>query len=376
MPQFAPSRVRIERDVVTLVHRNLKGKGKIFVSQNQQVSPSDIIGTAQISAGFRSLNLADELKVAPGEVQKYMKRSLGQRIYRGELLASRRSFFGGKRDVTSPTDGVLDFLNDKTGEVRMSFLPKKADLPAGVYGVVDMVDQEKGQVAIRTEASIVHGMFGSGKLRDGTLHIISRRDGIIGKSYISPKYDGQVLLGGSLVFKEGISSAISATVSAFITGGINAKDYKGMSGGRLIFPKKLDNDIGLSIIVCEGFGSVPIGDDIYDTLSRYDGRYVSVDGNKALIYLPSFESSSLIKIKNTILPQDDMNEESRPQILEVRLGLKVRIIGNSYLGGQGQIVALDKIETVLPSGIRTFMATVETKRLKVKVPVANLEIIL
>lgn len=377
----APLRIRVEKDVIVRIHRSLKGKGSINVARNQEVIPSDIIGTAHISSGFRIINLAQGLQVAPSEVGKYMKRSIGQRIYKDELLAYRSGWlFGGKKIVASPTDGVLDFLNPKTGELRLTFLPKKADLPAAVYGIVEFVDQDRGQVVIRTQVSIVHGMFGSGRVRDGTLHIISGRDELIGKSFISPNLSEQILVGGSLIFKDAITAAISAGVSGIILGGINAKDYKGMAGGKLIFPKKLENDIGISIIVCEGFGSIPIGWDIDEILRKYDGKFASIDGNKGEIYLPSFSSNSITSVRNTKLPPIQNGlvsfNEHLGQTVDLKVGSKVRVIGNSYSGNIGKIIALDQTETVLPSGIKTFMATIETRRKKIQVPVANTEVIL
>src|SRR5437879_4024609 len=98
-------RPRIQKDAIVRISKNLKGKGKILVSENQQVQPSDIIGSAQISSGFRIINLAKELKVSATEVGKYLKRPLGQRIYKGELLAEKQGFLTGKIIVVSPTDG-------------------------------------------------------------------------------------------------------------------------------------------------------------------------------------------------------------------------------------------------------------------------------
>lgn len=373
-------RLRVEKDVVVRIHRSLKGQGTILCLKDQIVTPSDIIGTALLSSGFRTLNLSQALSVAPQEVEKYLKRPLNQKIYKDELLAYKSGgFFGGKKIVTAPTDGVLDFLNPQTGELRLIFLPKKHDLPAGVYGIVDALDHQKGLIIIRTQASIVYGMFGSGRVRDGILHLISKRDELVGKSSISAALNEQILVGGSLIFKDAISAAISAGVSGIIVGGINAKDYKGMAGGRLLFPKKLDNDIGISMVVCEGFGSIPIGWDIVETLKEFDGRFVAIDGNRAVIYLPSFSSSSLSKIKNTHLPpiQEGLTDyTAQPnQLTDLKVGLQVRVKGNSYLGEQGQIVALDKGETLLASGIKTVMVTIETKHRKIQVPLANIEVI-
>lgn len=373
-------RLRVEKDVILRLHRILKGKGTISVSKNQEVVPEDIIGTSQISKGFRVLNLAEILQVGPSDVTKYLKRTIGQRIFKGELLAYRSGWLVGKKVVISPTDGIVDFLNPETGELRLTLLPKIEDLPAGVYGVVEVVDQEKGQVIIKTQASIIHGMFGSGRVRDGILRIISKRDELVGKTYITPKHFEQILVGGSLVFKEAISYAISSGVSGIITGGINAKDYKGMAGGRLIFPKKLENDVGVSIVVCEGFGSIPIGEDIYEVLKEANNRYVSIDGNRGEIYLPSYESKSITRVKNTKLPEmvgvGSRFSTKLERSYELEVGAKVRIVGNSYLGEQGKVIALDQTQTVMPSGIKTFLVTIETKRRTIQVPVVNIEVIL
>ncbi|MBI2196926.1 hypothetical protein HYU45_04950 [Candidatus Daviesbacteria bacterium] len=379
MKHFAPARMRVERDVVTRVTRVLKGKGKLNINVGQQVTPPEIIGEARISSGFRTLNLSELLSVSPRDVDKFLVGKLHQRIYKGELLAFKKEWLGGKKVVTAPTDGVLDFLNTETGELKIAFLPKNAKLPAGVYGIVEEVDEERGQAVIRTEVTRIYGMFGSGHSRDGTLHILRKNDDLIGKSEIQTGYEGYVLVGGSLFFKDTISAAISDGVSGIIIGGIDAGDYRGMAGGRLVFPRKLDNDIGISVVVCEGFGSIPIGDDIFKVLSEYDGKFVFIDGNKAVVSLPSPHSSSLVRIKNTKLPSLQSFGlkigREREEALELKIGLRVRVVGNSYQGEQGKLVAIDDSLTLLPSGLRTYLATIETARRKLQIPVANLEII-
>lgn len=381
MKHIVPSRLRVERDIVTRVVRVLKGKGSLNVRIGQQVTPDELIGSSTIASGFRTLNLSTLLSVPPGEVEKYLTRKLNQRIYKGELLALKKSWFlSGKKIVTSPTDGVLDFINPKTGELKIVFLPKKVDLPAGVFGLVEDVDSVRGQVIIRTLVSRINGMFGSGRIRDGILNLLGKKDSLISRGEIQQKFDGRILVGGSLLFKDAVAAAISVGVNAVITGGINAGDYKGMAGGRLSFPRKLDNDIGIGVVVCEGFGSVPIGDDIFKVLSEYEGKFVFIDGNKAVILLPSFSSLSLTKVKNTQLPPLQKNElgeydNSHAGTEELKVGLKVRVIGNSYLGEQGKILAIDSVPTLLVSGIKAYLVTVETSRRKIQVPVANLEAI-
>ncbi|MDO8573770.1 MAG: hypothetical protein Q7R77_03400 [Candidatus Daviesbacteria bacterium] len=375
MSHPVPLRLRVEKNIVTRIKRALDGKGNLNVRIGQQISPDEIIGTAASVVGFRIINLSSELGVSPKEAGKFLVKKLNQRIYTGELLALKKgSFLGGKKIITSPSDGILEFLNPETGELKLSFLPRKRDLLSGVYGIVDQIDKVRGQVTVRAMVTKVNGVFGTGKQRDGVLHILGRKDELINKSAIKAEFGEYVLMGGSLIFKDSISTAISQGIKGIISGGINADDYKAMAGGRLVFPKKLDNDIGISIVVCEGFGAVPIGDDIFEILSEYEGKFISVDGNKGIINLPSFSSASLNKVETTQLPE--IQNDNSLSTIELKVGLKVRVIGNSYFGEQGKILAINNTSTLLLSGIRTPLVTVETSRKKIQLPVANLEVVL
>lgn len=372
------SRLRIEKDIVTTFQRSLSGEGKIFVSEGGEVSPEDIIGVSQILSGFRIINLADLLWVKPPDVTKYIKRGVGQIIYKDELLAYKKGgFFSSEKIITSPTDGTLDFVNNITGEVRISLLPKKVELAAGVYGIVEKVDANLGVIIIRALVTKIYGVFGRGKVREGSLSVLTKRDGIITKNLISHSFDEHIIVGGGVYSADVLHSAISAGVVGLIIGGIKAADFRAVNGGSLSIQRRLESDGGLSIIVCEGFGSVGLGEDIYDVLTEYDNKFVYVDGNNSFIGLPSFASSSMIKVRSTILPKsgEGITQESKTEVNEVSIGVRVRVIGASFTGEQGKVVAFDKIETLMPSGVNSYMVTVETKRRKIQVPFKNIEII-
>ncbi|MBI2019852.1 hypothetical protein HYS94_00315 [Candidatus Daviesbacteria bacterium] len=378
MKQFSQRRFRIEKVGVTYISRNLKGKGNLTVHLGQEVTPSEIIGTFELSFGFRILNLANLLSVQGPEVKKYLQKGMGQRIYKGELLAFKKDLFGNQKVVTAPSDGVIDYLNERTGGLKISAIPKKVDLPAAVFGVVDAINQQLGQVIIRTEVSKVYGVFGTGRSRDGILHFLGRREDIITANKISPAFSDNILVGGSILYKDAISEAISSSISGFITGGMNARDYMVVGGGRLVFPKKIENDIGISIVGCEGFGLIPIGEDIYNYLLNYDGKFGIIDGNTATLILPSFSSQSMSLVKRTKLPPPSQmvpaNQTLIPQH-DLSVGQKVRVVGISFLGEQGKIIVINQSETLLPSGIKGYILTIETKRRKIQIPSNNVEII-
>lgn len=373
-------RVRIESDVITKIVRTLPGKGKLNVSAGQEVTPEEVIGTATIASGFRIINISSLLGVPPSSVEVYLQKKIGQRIYQGELLAFKRGgFLREKKIITAPTDGLIDFINPVTGDVRLNFLPKKIELPAAVFGIVEFVDHGHGRVLIKTQISKLYGVFGTGRSREGLLRIAQTGRDLIDSASVSSQNAEHILVVKGLVYKDAISAAISCGVLGIITGGINSADYKGMAGGRLSFPKRFDNDIGISIVATEGFGSVPIGVDFIDILSRFDQKFVFIDGNQAVISLPEFKSDCMLKVRRTHLPPSlsvDLHQvQSESFEGDISVGMKVRVIGMTFLGEQGKIVQIDKLQTKLPSGVIRQLATIETRSRKIQIPTTNLEMI-
>lgn len=373
-------RVRIEKNIITRIYRGLPGKGSLNIAEGTEVIPSDILGVFEVFSGFRILDVAGILSVPPADIAKYLKRKAGDRIYKGELLAQKTAgLFGGEKILTASTDSIIDLIDNQTGQVRLNILPRKVSLPAGVYGIVEKVDRIRSKVLIRTQVSRVYGVLGTGRVREGILQNLGSREKMVVPSMILPEMSDKILLGGGVVYKDAISVAISSGVCGIITGGINAAEYKSVAGGRILFPKKLDTDIGTSLIATEGFGSIPIGEDIYQLLSTMDGKFVTIDGNAAMISLPSYDSGSMDLVRRTKLPPltsgESVIESREAELIEIRTGMRARVIGNAYLGEQGMIVAIDRSESLLPSRVKALIVTLETRRRKIQVPVNNIEIL-
>lgn len=372
-------RIRFVPNVITLIKRSLKGKGKLLVQAGQEVTPEEIVGKSSVSSGVRVINLAKQLEVAPDQVKNYLQRPIGQKIYKGELLAFKTGgLLESKRIVTAPTDGILEFLSNN-GDLMMRFLPREVNLPSAVYGIIEKIDQSKGEVLIKTEATQIYGLFGSGRVREGNIKILGARGDLISKLKI-PNSAEHIIIGGSLIYSDAIYAAMNLGISGIITGGINAKDYKAMSGGRLVFPGKMGTDIGISTIVTEGFGSIPIGEDLFNLLWQFNNKFSIIDGNRALLSLPSTDSSCLNRVKKSKLPVSSIQigfVEPLNSIEAVSLNLnqQVRIIGSIFAGTQGKVINIDKIPTLLESGIRTYLVTVETRSRKIKIPYSNIEVI-
>lgn len=370
---MANVRPRILQDRFIHVRRSLLGKGGFSAVVNQEVKPQDILGKSVFSAGFSSVNIAKKLGVVPFDAAKYLQRPIGKTIFKGELLAIKNGLLGNKV-VTAPTDGVLEYYDQKTGDLRISFTPREIALTSGVFGVIDEIDQVKGEVLIKTMVTEVYGVIGSGKERSGILDIQSNQ-GIINKNQVKDEMGHHVLVIGSVVSGDVLKKAAGYGVTGIIMGGISAHDFKSVAN-TLNPSRKIGTDVGISLIVTEGFGAVPIGDDIFNLIKNFEGKFVFINGNTARLLLPSTSADSILALRKIALPTRPM-PEIQPEVMvgEIHMGSWVRIIWPPFFGVQGRVLGIDGSVSVLESGISSIMLTVETPRQKIKVAYTNVELI-
>lgn len=369
-------RPRIIKDNVIHISRKINGQGELTAQVGMEVAPHDILGKASVSSGYSVINLAKRLDESPLGAQKLLQRPVGSTIFKGELLAEKKSLIF-KKTIISPTDGVIDQYDLSSGDLRLKFLAKPVPLTSGVYGIVDQVDKEKGSVLIRTLATVIYGVYGSGEQRGGDLHIIGDQHSIIQASQITQQMYAQILVGGALVYADALKKAVFSGVQAVITGGLNITDFKSIVGS--LDPKaRLEEDVGFSVIATEGFGPLPFGDDVYPILKQFDGKFVFADGNSKRLILPSNTQNSLLIVRKTVLPFGNSLSNLPPEIIleELKKGQNVRVIWPPLMGQQGIVLAIDQSPTLLESGISTVMVTIETAHQKAKVPFPNLEIVI
>jgi len=350
--------------------------GKINVQVGQEVSPGDVLGEGQTQIGFRTIHLSQVMGGSPKQAISSLKPKMGQTIYQGELLAEGKGLLGiGKKTLTSPVDGVLDYVDPEKGDLRLKLVPKRLKLISGVYGVIDAIEKD-GDIIIRTLADVVYGVLGSGREREGIVKVIGSGSDLISSKQITEAMRGFILVGGELVFPEALKKAAALQVLGIISGGINASDYRGMAGELVKSPISSLSDVGLSLMVTEGFGSIPIGGDIFEILKGHDGKYALLDGNNSRLILPICDQSSMISIRKTRLPVKNLGDD-RPEgdAVELKAGLRVRTIGGPKIGFLGVVESIDRSTIYLPSGVISYMVTVCGRKQKLRVPYQNLEVV-
>lgn len=373
---YISGRLRVCPKAVLQIKRSLPGgNGTINVMLNQEVAPTDILGEGIISSGFHVINLSKELGVSPKKAPSYLKKKIGQTIFQGELLAQKEGLMNfGKKNILVPEDGIMDFYDEDKGVLRIKLIAKKNKLISGVYGIIDKINKTTGDIIIRTQASIVYGLLGSGKEREGILTIIGRSGDFVTDKHLTDKLKGKIVVGGSLIFPDTLTLAMEMGASGFITGGINVADYRSINGGKMTITKQW-SDIGITVLVAEGFGMAPIGEDIFSILMSHDNRFTVIDGNNKRLILPTNKPDSMIDTRKVRLPETFCEALSEEILnIELEIGKKVRLLSPSFLGMQGVVESIDKSETKLASGVITYLVTVSGQK-KVRVPYQNLEII-
>lgn len=373
---YISGRLRVCPKTVLHIKRILTGgKGTIIVQLHQEVEPADILGEGITSSGFYTINLSKELGVNPNKALQYLKRKIGQTIYQGELVAQKEGIMKfSKKNILAPQDGILDFYDVNSGNLKIKLAVKKNKLVSGVYGIIDSINYQAGEIIIRTQATIIYGMLGSGREREGILRVLGKAEDLIIDKQISNDFKGHIIVGGGLIFPNTLTLAMQLGISGFIAGGINVTDYKSINGGKIAVSKQW-SDIGTTILVTEGFGMASIGEDIFSILVSHNNRFAVIDGNNKRLILPTNKPESIISTRKTKLP-DTFCEMLSEEILDIELkvGKVVRLVSPSFFGIQGVIESIDKSETLLPSGVKTHLVTISGQK-KLRVPYQNLEMI-
>ncbi len=146
--------------------------------------------------------------------------------------------------------------------------------------------------------------------------------------------------------------------------------------GSLNWNQRVGVEVGISLIATEGFGPIPIGEDIYPHLQTHQEKYVFINGNSGSMLLPSLESNSIISLRRVALPGKGVIEHVQEvSVRSIKIGDRVRIVGSPFIGSQGKVLSIDQGVTTLPSGTQTYIITIETSSQKIRVPYPNVEVI-
>lgn len=145
--------------------------------------------------------IAEILKFKSDKIFKHLKKNIGDKIYKGDLLASKDGVMSTKKYLAD-TDGMLTGVNHHTGEITLeegTNASVHATIPALAEGVVGTIDTTTLQCKVGKVLSIdlkdvVDTRFGGRTIVTDNEHAVALTlPQVQGAIIIAPDFSGYVL---------------------------------------------------------------------------------------------------------------------------------------------------------------------------------------
>ncbi len=363
--------LRVTRYAVVRKERKLPLKGNVVVENGAVVRRDQVVAQTELPGDVVALNLVNRLGCSPAEVPRYMLKKAGEQISEGEPLAATQPLIKWfKTTVNSPASGVIESVSSVTGQVILRKRPRPVEVLAYVDGRIVEVFADEG-VCVETHGAYIQGIFGVGGECWGPLHIAVQDPGERLET-LGGECAGKIVVVGSLVTQGIIDRARAVGAIGLIGGGLRDQDLRALLGYDLGVAITGDEDIGLTVVVTEGFGEIAIARKTFAILRDCAGREASVSGAtqiRAGVLRPE-----IIVPDATGGDRQEHGAQSGDHGLDI--GALLRVIRVPYFGRIGRVSLLPTELQQIESGALVRVLEVEFEDgEKAVVPRANVEMI-
>jgi len=353
--------------------RRLPLKGEVLVKVGDTIEAEDVIARTELPGNVQTMNVANKLSVLPEDIERHMTVKLGGWADKDEIIAETKTFFGlFTSRCRMPVGGTIESVSSITGQVIIREKAIPVEVNAFVDGKVVEVFENEG-VLMETDASFVQGIFGVGGEVSGPLHVVaSRPDEVLTPGQITPDMKGKILLAGSLITMEVFNKARDVGAKGIIAGGLGDADLRNLLGYDLGVAITGSEDMGLTLVVTEGFGQMTMADKTFDLLKSKDGVKTSMSGATQI-------RAGVIR-PEIVIPlgkgTGGMSEDVLKSSSGLTIGTAVRVIREPYFGAIGKVTALPPELQVLKSEAKVRVLEVEFgDGSRSVIPRANVELI-
>jgi hypothetical protein len=317
--------------------RKLPLAGDVVVTVGQRVLAETIVARTQLPGNVQSVNAANLLGVLPEDVEESLTKPVGSKVEKGETFAESRSFFGLFRSkVHAPVKGTVESVSKVTGQVLLREEPIPVEVDAYVDGTIVEVHPRSG-VTVETRGAFIQGIFGVGGETCGELHVaVASPAEPLEEKAIDASGRGKILVGGAYVTTAVLRKAIAQGVKAVVIGGFDDHDLRQLLGYDLGVAITGSEELGITLIVTEGFGSIPMAARTFELLRACEGRRVSVSG--ATQIRAGVQRPEIVAPLLEATTDRDVREDASEGGLKA--GDLVRVIRQPYFGKIGRVTAL------------------------------------
>jgi hypothetical protein len=314
--------------------------GRVLVTTGETVRANQPVARAELPGKVYPLNLANQLGVAPNEIQEYLIKKAGDSVQKDEILAENKPLIKWlKIEILSPITGVVESVSPITGQVLLREPPRVLELQGYVDGRIVEVIPQQG-VVVETDCSLVQGIFGIGGETRGEIVIaVTSPDEALSARHLTTEMKGKVVVGGSFISSDALAHAKQVGVAGVVIGGIHDKDLRALLGYDLGVAITGTEQVGFTLILTEGFGAIPMADKTFTLLSAHAGQQASISGAtqiRAGVIRPEI---IIPKVKGAGA-SGNHGEATIPQREGIRIGDQVRIIRDPLFGKIGEVASL------------------------------------
>ena len=318
-----------------------------------------------------NVDVAFDLGMRPREVLKSMLVHVGQEVKKSQIIAKKGEMAAYFTKVsTAPISGVVSSIDANSGVVTIARPFKEVVVKAYIHGHVAEVMPERG-VVVESPAVRIPGIFGVGRETHGELVVVTESPSqVLTADLITAELAGKVVVGGSLATNDALTKALEVGVRGLVTGtahylhlirALSVKLGVGITG---------QEDIPMTVVLIEGFGHLDMNGEVWDTLKRFSGHEVSVNGATQI------RAGAIRPEVVVAFPEyDGPVSEERAVDEELAVGQRVRIINEPYFGALGEVVEVPVAPQVVETEAKVPVAMVKLADGRtVTVPRPNVEV--
>lgn len=259
--------------------RRLPLRGQVLVERGAAVAPDTVVARTELPGNVQTVNLSARLGVEPGKLARALALPVGSAVRRGDELASAATMFGFVTNrVESPADGTIESVSPVTGQLLLREPPIPVEVNAYVAGTVVEVLPGEG-VLVEAEGAFLQGIFGVGGETFGPLACAVAGPGDeLRPADLRDEHRGHVVVGGAIASWETVQAARERGVAALVVGGFDDADLRRLLGRDLGVAITGTEEIGLTLVITEGFGRIPMAARAWELLARHRGEIASASG--------------------------------------------------------------------------------------------------
>jgi hypothetical protein len=303
-----------------------------------------------------------------------MTKKEGDAIEKGEVVAIKKFPIIRSWSTTckSTVEGSVESISGITGQVLLRGLPIPVEVKAYLRGEVTEVLPGEG-VVVSCTAGFVQGIFGIGGETSGTIQIVTPDNTtVLSEQLISPELKGKIIVGGSLVTADAMKKAIEAGVKGIVIGGFDDKDMRDFLGYDIGVAITGSEDIGITLVVTEGFGQINMAEKTFELLKAHEGQMACING-ATQIRAGVIRPEVVIPASGESITGSDDKEATMSGLA---VGSPVRVIRHPHFGRLGKVVNLPSPLQKLESESLARVLEVEFDRgERALIPRANVEML-